>query len=585
MIAVARRAPITGGVSVAKRPWQNPLFLTALLLLSFGAFLLLLHGAQSLAIRGTPLPTGSFEAVKKASYRVILRDEIDRPITVTLQNGNGEAISAAKIFQPHETRWKIFKARAATKNARLVAAGKSGLRFELQRMDERAPLREWLAVSCFVIALAGFCFALRDHAAVQALALGSAYFIFLLPWDAPAAYSLGSDNRYYIPTSLSLLQSGHWNLDQWVEQDSASRLKSDYRLKQGRDGHWFNFYPPGTAVLALPIALMGDWLNDQDPDDFERCAAVSSLAAKLFSAATIALFYLVVRQLTKRHALVWIVTLIFALATPQLGTHGGGLWSHNASVLCCALALGCWLWKDGRYAALAAVPLAFGFACRPSMIIPGFAFAIALLFRDRKKFTIFTGIALLGAAVFVFHSWSLWGTFLPPYYIGHAEGENANGFSAYLGTLFSPNRGLFVFCPVLLLALPSGFSLWRHRGPGGIYVIATLVAIAEWLAASGNRLWWGGHCYGPRLLCELLPFAILLIIPAWESIEKTSCRKAFLLFGFFASAWGIFVQAQALANPRVYDWSASPNIDFHPERLWDWRDWQIFAGSNDAPLP
>jgi len=91
-------------------------------------------------------------------------------------------------------------------------------------------------------------------------------------------------------------------------------------------------------------------------------------------------------------------------------------------------------------------------------------------------------------------------------------------------------------------------------------------------------MWWGGHCYGPRLLCELLPFAILLLIPAWELIQRHAWRKVFILAGILACAWGLFVQVQALANPSVHQWNARPNIDSNPERLWDWSDWQIFAG-------
>ncbi len=528
------------------------------------------------------MPNESFQALKKASYRVVLRGRIERPISVGLCNRDGEAISGVVTLQMPNgdfipPRWLILKSHANALNARLCVEGEYRGRFELRRLDQGASRRRWIASILFTSLLGAVCFVHRARLSAQALALAVAYFFVLLPWSAPGFYSFGSDNRFYVPTSVSLLRSGHWNVDEFADETSPTDFQHDRRLRKGTDGHWYNFYPPGTALVCLPIVLIGDWLNDQFSNPLERAAIVSDLAAKIISAATVGLFFLVVSELTKRRGLAWIVTLIFAFATPQFGTHAGALWSHNASVFCATIALGIWVWQRGRFAAWSAIPLALGFACRPTMILPGLVFAGALLLRERKAFAVFCLLSGLCGVAFISYSWSVWERLLPTYYGGGNVAGGGNGFTAYLGTLVSPNRGLFVFSPVLLFALVGAWRTWRERGPRDIYLMATLVVVAEWIVASRNEFWWGGHCYGPRLLCELVPFATLLLLPAWEFLERTRARKIYFFLGILACAWGIFAQVQALANPRVHEWNALPDVDLHRERLWDWNDWQIFA--------
>lgn len=170
----------------------------------------------------------------------------------------------------------------------------------------------------------------------------------------------------------------------------------------------------------------------------------------------------------------------------------------------------------------------------------------------------------------------MWGTLLPPYYTGLA-GASGNGISGYFGTLVSPNRGLFVFAPIFLFSLIGIWRAFRRPGPQRIYLIAAFIVVLEWLAASRNSMWWGGHCYGPRLLCELLPFATLLFLPAWDFIAQQRWRTLALMLAFLFSVWGLFAQVEGLTEPRVHQWNATPNVDEHTARLWDWSDWQIFA--------
>lgn len=543
------------------------------------ALLFVLHASQPLSTTGHALSPSGFQAVKHASYRVVRRSQNSVPLTVSFRNAKGDRLADAVTFDPALPGLENPRSRIITSHVSgpvsLVADEIPDAHFGLSRLDERAATRAWTASVLFLLITANALFGLRRRVGIQAMALGLTYFVFLLPWKLPAIYSLAADNYYYPLTSLSLLHEGNWDLDEFGGTNGAA-FRDDYRVRQGRGGHWFNIYPPGTPILILPVAALGEWLNDENPDVFRRAEMIAELAAKILSALSVALFFLIARHLTARSAIALGVTLIFAFATPQLGTHAGGLWSHNGSVFCALVGLNFCLWRGGKFAAYAALPLAFGFVVRPTLLPALALFGVVLLWRDWRKFPLYALLTALILGAFSVHSQSLSGAPLPIYYTGLAKSEAAHSYLPFLGTLVSPNCGLFVYCPILLLSFVGLLASWRRREI--FYLAAGLVCLAEWIIASGNPLWWGGHSYGPRLLCEMIPFAVLLLIPAWEMIERSAWHRPALIFGLLACAWGIFVQTQALANPWVYGWSAEPNIDFHQERLWDWRDWQIFAG-------
>ncbi len=493
-------------MSIAQRhPGSRCAISSALLVVAFCAWLLVLHRAQPLAIAPGSLNPASFTVVKKVRYLVVVRGELTQPFTLSLRGPSGELLSHEDVGSPAPGRpdapiWRTLKARADARDARVSVDGLAAAQITLGAIDENAPRRKWIATALLLAGFAGFAFAYWPRRWVQALAIGVGYFIFLLPWHLPAFFSATGDNEFYVPSGLSLLERGDWNVDEFGGPNPSAFFAKTYNVMRGKDGHFYNLYPPGTTVLALPIIALGDWLMDRVPDAVERGRLIAELAAKIISAATVALFFATLISLTRRVGLSWTLTCAFAFATPQLATHGGGLWSHNASTFLSVLAIGLWVWKEGRLAAWSALPLTLGMICRPTMLVPAAVFGCALLLLDRKRFALFAGLVCLGLTAFVIHSLGIWGHLLPPYYTGHAEAPGS-GAAGYFGTLISPNRGLLIYCPLICFSLVGGVIALR-RGGLPIYRMAGVVCLLEWILASHNTLWWGGHCYGPRLLCE-----------------------------------------------------------------------------------
>ncbi len=97
-------------------------------------------------------------------------------------------------------------------------------------------------------------------------------------------------------------------------------------------------------------------------------------------------------------------------------------------------------------------------------------------------------------------------------------GQQAFIGGALAGYLFSPGRSLFVFSPVLLLALPGAWLLARQGRWRQLLVAMTgLLVFVLGYALLRHENWYGGLAWGPRYLVPATPFGMLAALPviAW----------------------------------------------------------------------
>jgi hypothetical protein len=152
---------------------------------------------------------------------------------------------------------------------------------------------------------------------------------------------------------------------------------------------------------------------------------------------------------------------------------------------------------------------------------------------------------------------------------GYPGTLHGNVLAGLTGLLFSPSRGLLLYSPVLLFLLPAAW-LWRRGGWGRVPGVGVLFAAAHLLVHSAWPMWWGGDCFGPRLMAETLPALVLLLAPVlgWLARVKPA-RVAFIAL----AAFSVFVQSVGVFCYPMGDWYARPQlVDRRPDRLWDWRD-------------
>jgi hypothetical protein len=249
--------------------------------------------------------------------------------------------------------------------------------------------------------------------------------------------------------------------------------------------------------------------------------------------------------------------------------------------------MGLLLWSHARrhpgLYPLAAALLAAAAACRP-VLVPAVLVALAdtwLVAKARPAIAMATTILAVGlGTAALYANWHIHGSLLG----GRTEVVSAirrsHAVYAYFhfspthlaGLLVAPSRGVFVYSPVLLFAIPGLLhSLRAGQAPAARLI--SVAGILTFLLYGFIATWWGGRVFGPRYMTDLLPFFAFWLV----STPLPRRGRPFLAAAFaLALSWSVGVQQLgALAYP-CGEWDAKPRpIDKHPERLWSLRDTQI----------
>jgi hypothetical protein len=158
---------------------------------------------------------------------------------------------------------------------------------------------------------------------------------------------------------------------------------------------------------------------------------------------------------------------------------------------------------------------------------------------------------------------------------------NARPWAAAAGLLVSPNRGLLIFSPVVVIALAGIPLVWRQASPHGERWWAA-AAVLQFLCYSCYSMWWGGHTYGPRYLVDLLvplaPPAAAGVVWAGARRWRTVCAAGALAISIVVAGTGAFCYPHD-------EWNSDPEIDVNHGRLWDWHDLQIVRCWQRGPSP
>ena len=131
----------------------------------------------------------------------------------------------------------------------------------------------------------------------------------------------------------------------------------------------------------------------------------------------------------------------------------------------------------------------------------------------------------------------LWQT---PFFVGAA------------GLLFSPARGLLVYSPIVAVALWGMGRVWRD-GKWADWRPLTLAALALFLPAAKRFDWWGGWCYGYRLIMDAVTLLAFLAIPmvAWVRVKRWRQIAVSVL-----ALWSFGVQVLGVTAYDIGGWDA-----------------------------
>jgi hypothetical protein len=335
------------------------------------------------------------------------------------------------------------------------------------------------------------------------------------------------------------------------------------------DQHVCSIFPPGVAILALPV-LVPAVLAGVSPSDATALLLLGHLAASILEAITALLLWSVFRRFVSARWSVGLVLLYF-LATSVRTVASQALWQHAGVHLGIALAL--WLVLDERpqtrtRAVLAGLALGVGTVARQTT-----ALVLAGVVSRRTLIRAVAGFGIGIIPLLVYNAFA----FGNPFEQGYGSKPFDTPILAGLyGLLLSPSRGLFVYAPYLAFAVAALVLAWRSRGEVAARLRAFgLVALATLLLYATYTEWWGGRVFGARFLDDLAP--VLFAALAWGIgrglLDRTIWRGLF----WIGAGWSLLLfNAAAL----VYDqkWDTDPvNVNFHPEKLFDWSDPQWLA--------
>lgn len=346
-----------------------------------------------------------------------------------------------------------------------------------------------------------------------------------------------------------------------------------------RDGHWHSVYPSLGPVLTTPLylpILLVPGIANQSPAALIAIARVAEKGVAVLVAVAAAMLMSVFLGGIAGPRAAWWLTLVFALGTGNWSTSSQALWQHTYSpvaIIGCLYFVDQWRTGAARSFWLAGALAGIAFALRPTngILLP--ALVVALIVQEARRSDAFRaiGAAALVIAAVTAYNLSIWGTATGGYGAAFQPRVDTRLFEALAGMMVSPGRGLLIYTPVVAFAVAAfaraaRASLETHRAVAAAAVVfcaGQFAAVAMW------PHWWGGYCWGPRLLTEVYGPAMALIAVGLPAIGSRVTQRAFA----GAALYGCLIQAIGVYCYPKGHWDHLPApVNDTPARLWHWRD-------------
>ena len=257
----------------------------------------------------------------------------------------------------------------------------------------------------------------------------------------------------------------------------------------------YSGHPPGIAFLLAPFL----WPFRGTPATEPFALLISNLAVILSAF----LFRRILWRYTQDPLALNLGTLLTFLGTP-LWAYGRTLFMEPyllffaVSSFCLTLERKSGFWTG--------ILLGLGALLKPNFLI--LYFPLAFLYLKEKKFTKILWMSagpILSTAVILYTDALLYGSaFKPPQ--PFRFGDPIQGV---IGLLFSWNHGIITFAPAALLALVLWKKFLRENRSDAMLLAGGF--LIYFLMMSLFECWWGGWCYGPRLVAPVLAFLMVPI--------------------------------------------------------------------------
>lgn len=408
------------------------------------------------------------------------------------------------------------------------------------------------------------------------------------------------DSYYALLLSENLLSHGSFALDDYFRGrldpetypgiGATERQRLPYQIKR-TGGHLYYVFPPGSSMLSIPAVVVGRLLDYRlvtEDGRYDRAGdeRIQRRLAALLCALSVLFIFLAARpRLGLARSL--LVAVGTGFGTSLWSTASRALWSQTWLVFLMSLVCFELLRLDSRpeprplRALWIGSLLGVAFWVRPTAAIPILLVGIWILGRHRTRSIRFFSPLIVSGALMILHSEKLYGRLLPFYYSPQRAAET-HLWEALAGNLISPARGLLIFTPIVLWL--AWLVLRRRKAlvAADRIVLAVAVVGLHWWVISLFPQWWGGQCYGPRLMLDIVPWLALIAIlglQSWPQRHRTRVEHRLVVAtGVVLLALSVGMHAAGAVARAANRWNVYPvNVDETPSRLWDWRHPQFLA--------
>jgi 4-amino-4-deoxy-L-arabinose transferase-like glycosyltransferase len=412
--------------------------------------------------------------------------------------------------------------------------------------------------------------------------------IFLILFFAYNTVYVVNINGDTVPATffpLSILQYHNLFFDQFGQV--AINANTDYGFLL-INSHYYSLFPVVTPVLVIPIYAVSFVLFHVLSIHLVggNILLLAKTCAAIITALSGVIVYLVCRELfSKRIAL--LSTFIYAFATSTWSISSQSLWQQGMGELLLILMLYFIVRNEKSEScthimALGILSGLFVFNRPPDalLVIPTVYYVIRF-YRNHLNHYALAGI--VSGLPFLLYNLLIFGTIFGGYsHDFHLYVFNGNFVSHYLGLLLSPNVGLFIFTPVLILSVVGYFRLKDIRNPhlaSTLFVFGPVIFLTI-LTYSFFDGWFSTWCYGPRYLIGIVPVLIIYCALFFDATIKAPanrlqklCAAAIIIILIAASVIIQFI--------GVYYYVDLPSKGMDNQRVWEWND-SVIAGSFDA---
>jgi hypothetical protein len=323
-----------------------------------------------------------------------------------------------------------------------------------------------------------------------------------------------SDEIVVFSTGLSLATRGSLAIDE------LQGLQETLLIGQkGRGDHLYGKYFPGNVVSVAFAYKLFEHKNDQPYyiDGYDYATAPSKIGAQwamginafFGSIAMTALLIMLKRNFD------WRTTITIVILTGMCSD-----WWYQSRGLLSEVGAGAFLIVSLCLASykkpyLSSLFLGISILFRPTNLValPIWGFAV---WRNGRKAIWSVSLIAAGLIVLAFYNWL---RFSSPFTFGYSgESFRSNLFVGIYGLLLSPGRSLFLYSPIMVLAIPGAWIYYKRDKTLTTACVLTVIGYIATIALWNS--WDGGVTWGSRLLTPIVPILGFLVGPAIELAWK-----------------------------------------------------------------